>query len=70
MNWQGGDLDVGEAGRERIYLPRGTRILNAQETQRDNQGGDVTINLNYYGGSDIERRKLLDELVEELDRRR
>lgn len=39
-NWQGGITWVGENGPELISLPKGTQILNAQES-RDFAGGDT-----------------------------
>ena len=38
-NWRGGLTWVGEAGPELAYLPRGTQIMNAQESRQI--GGDV-----------------------------
>ena len=39
-NWHGGFTSVGENGPELALLPRGTRILTAQET-RQSSGGDI-----------------------------
>lgn len=38
-NWRGGMTWVGENGPERVFLPRGSQILNAQESR--NGGGTV-----------------------------
>lgn len=39
-NWRGGMTWVGENGPERVWLPRGTQILNSQESRLAG-GGDV-----------------------------
>ena len=61
-NWRGGLTWVGEAGPELVSLPRGSQILNAQDS-RGMTGGQV-ININVQG---IQQ---LDEIVSWYESRR
>lgn len=47
-NWRGGLTMLNEAGPEMVYLPSGSRILNAQDTR--NMGGD-TFNITISAAS-------------------
>ena len=61
-NWRGGLTWVGEAGPELVSLPRGSQILNAQDSR--NMGGGQVININVQG---IQQ---LDEIVSWYESRR
>ena len=56
-NWQGGITWVGENGPELISLPKGTQILNAQES-RDFAGGDT-----FYITIDAKNVREFNEIV-------
>ena len=56
-NWRGGLTWVGEGGPELAYLPRGTQILNAQESR--GIGGDT-----YYITIDAASVKEFNDIVE------
>lgn len=42
---QGGVYDVGEFGKERVILPKGSRVMNANETAKSDGVGGITINI-------------------------
>lgn len=72
-NWQGGMAVLGEHGREAAFLPRGTVVKSAQETEAmGGQGGD-----NYYinlkgvmARTDSELADVAEQMIKALDRRR
>lgn len=72
-NWQGGMAVLGEHGREAAFLPRGTVVKSAQETEAmGGQGGD-----NYYinlkgvmARTDSELADVAETMIKALDRRR
>ncbi|NMC98534.1 MAG: hypothetical protein GYA62_02265, partial [Bacteroidales bacterium] len=47
-NFATGGVIVGETGREMVELPRGSRILNNDQTEQLLNGGEVTIVNNIY----------------------
>ncbi len=48
MAHQSGFYDVGEHGRERVFLPQGSRVVNATDTARETNGkGAVNITNNF-----------------------
>jgi hypothetical protein len=49
----GGWADVGEFGKERLWLPRGTRVSSARETQSMMAGNDnrPSVTNNYFSGN-------------------
>ena len=52
-NWRGGLTYVGEAGPELVALPRGSQILNAQDTR--NAGGTTNYYINVNGVEELEQ---------------
>jgi len=53
--FSGGMTMVGERGPELVVLPRGSRVLNSEQTARSGQGSiNVTINANVTDGMDLE----------------
>ena len=52
-NWRGGLTWVGEAGPELVALPRGSQILNAQDTR--NAGGTTNYYINVNGIQELEQ---------------
>ena len=57
-NWRGGLTYLNEAGPEAVFLPNGTRILNAQDTRT--LGGSTTYNINVANVQELQQ--LLDLL--------
>ena len=55
-NWRGGLTYLNEAGPEAVFLPNGTRILNAQDTRA--LGGSTTYNINVANVQELQQ--LLD----------
>lgn len=54
--YEGGMTMVGEAGPERVYLPKGSRILSNRETQRQEMAPiSVVVNATMNGPLDVER---------------
>ena len=68
LDFQGGWTRVGENGPENVYLPRGTRIDNAQESARS-YGGD-TFNITIDASSVKEFNDIIDMAKSERVRRR
>ena len=52
-NWRGGLTYVGEAGPELVALPRGSQIMNAQDTR--NAGGTTNYYINVNGIQELEQ---------------
>ena len=61
-NWRGGMTWVGENGPERVWLPRGTQILNSQESRLAG-GGNVYIEQLVLDASSIKQLNDIYDLV-------
>ncbi|MGV8951377.1 MAG: hypothetical protein ACOH2M_09765 [Cypionkella sp.] len=70
-HYQGGMTMVGEAGPERVYLPKGSRILSNRETQRQEMAPVyVTVNATVNSALDMERMAYqVAKRVQEMMRR-
>lgn len=73
-DWRGGPVNMNEFGPETAVLPKGTKVINADDTrsQVSNGGGD-TYNVSLNGviaRSGNELADIMQEGIEALDRRR
>lgn len=73
-NWRGGMATMNEFGPETAVLPKGTRVITADQTRRSEQGGggDIYhIHLNgAFARSESELADLIEGGIQALDRRR
>lgn len=73
-NWRGGMATMNEFGPETAVLPKGTRVITADQTRRAEQGGggDIYhIHLNgAFARSESELADLIEGGIQALDRRR
>lgn len=58
----GGPALVGEKGPELVYLPRGSQVVPNQDINRGAATTNLVVNVGVYAGTDIEKRKLAQEL--------
>ena len=73
-NWRGGLVGMNEFGPETAVLPRGTKVLTAEQTRQQQGGGDTYI-VNLPKGSVIARSEseladMMEAGIKALDRRR
>jgi hypothetical protein len=62
---QSGMYKVGEFGPEKVYLPQGSRVVNASDTARESSGQQVVIN-NTFAQTDMDVDTLAQKLSFQL----